>query len=316
MSRWGSIKKSSMAWLGDGFRPHPVGGFEWLWMRWLFAPIVLWAIWDYHPYVYDTQTHPNGVALLVPLTWISQEWVRPLFFAVAVPAIVLYLLNIGMPIALGVLCLVNILPRTLANSQGHINHSHQIVSVALLTQFVVAVWWWWCQRKGKTESSESSPGIGIASWQIYYTKGILTGTYVVAGASKLLNSKGMWFWNAPYISFDLVKSQRQEYYKLLEDASKLTTAPAALWVMENPMLARLGFAAAFFLELFAIVAMKNRVWALWTGLALIALHRGILAVMNLHFYNNELLLLIFFLNFPFWFWWLGQRVRGRPAELS
>jgi hypothetical protein len=308
-----AIKQRSLAWLGDGFRPHPVAQFEWLWMRILFAPIVLWAIWDYHPYVFTEQSHPEGIARIFPLTWISQEWVRPLFFAVAVPAIVLYLLGIGLPIALGVLCLVNILPRTLANSQGHVNHSHQIVSVVLLTQFVVAVWWWWRQHRS-TKSSSSN--VSFESWQLYYTQGIITGTYVVAGLSKLLNSKGMWFWNAPYISFDLVKSQRQEYYKLLEDASKLTTAPAAEWVMENPMFARVGFAGAFFLELFAIVAMKNRRWAFWTGLALIALHRGILAVMNLHFYNNELLLLIFFLNIPFWFWWIGKKCSGQPAQLS
>lgn len=316
MSRWQSIKRYCLSWLGDGFRPHPVGAFEWLWMRVFFAPIVLWAIWDFHPYVHDTQTHPNGVALIVPLTWISQEWVRPLFIGLAIPATLLYLLGIRLPLALGVLCFVNILPRTLANSQGHINHSHQIISVALLTQFVVAVWWWWRERKGKTSPTENPPGISFASWQIYYTQGIIAGTYVVAGLSKFLNSKGMWFWNAPYISFDLVKSQRQQYYKELADISMLTTAPAAQWVMENPMLARVGFAGAFFLELFAIVAMKNRTWAFWTGIALIALHRGILAVMNLHFYNNELLLVIFFLNIPFWLWWLGQKVRGRPTELS
>jgi hypothetical protein len=315
MSTWDAVKKRSRTWLGEGFRPHPVAEFEWLWMRLLFAPIVLWEIWDFHPYVHDTQTHPSGVAHLFDLTWISQEWVRPTFIALAIPAILLYLGGIRLALALGVLCLINILPRTLANSQGHINHSHQIVSVALLTQFVVAVWWRWRQRKGKTGQTEDSTGISFASWQIYYTQGIITGTYVVAGLSKLLNSKGMWFWNAPYISFDLVKSQRQQYYKELEDLSMLTTAPAAQWVMENPMLARIGFAGAFFLELFAIVAMKNRTWAFWTGIALIALHRGILEVMNLHFYNNELLLLIFFLNFPFWFWWLGQKIRGRTTEL-
>ena len=309
-----AIKKRAAKWLAQGFVPVPVGQIEWLWMRLLFAPMIIWAIWDYHPYVHSVQTHPVGLAIVFDLTWLHEPWVRPLFVALAVPAVILYLLGMGMPVALGVLALVNILPRTLANSQGHINHSHQIVSVVILTQFAVAVWWWWRQRR-HPEKITARPGLSAASYYVYFSQGIIAGTYMVAALSKFLNSKGMWVWNAPYISFDLVKSQRQEYYKLLEDPALLHTARAAEWVVENPMLARVAFGGSFLLEALAIVALKNRSWAFWTGIALIALHRGILAVMNLHFYNNELLLLIFYLNLPFWCWWAWQKARGRAVTL-
>jgi hypothetical protein len=73
------------------------------------------------------------------------------------------------------------------------------------------------------------------------------------------------------------------------------------------------FGAGFVVEALAIVALHSRRWALFTGLAIIALHESVELIMKLHFVNHELLALLFLVNPCFWLWWCTQRARGLPT---
>jgi len=303
-----SLKERIRLWFSQGFRPVPVSGWEWFLMRAGFAVVNFLDFQSRQPFNYPGQPAPVGLARLFDLTWLSQPWAYPAFVALAAIGLVSYVTGYGLVVSLPALTLLHTLMRTYENSQGSIHHSHQMVTLVLLAQSIVVVtirvkeW----RKGGKMEWGD---GLTERSWLLYYTQGAVAATYVVAALSKAINSKLMWVWNSPYVAFDFVKAQRQQYYKLLEPQYAGDMA-AAEWVLAHPMLARIGFGGAFFLELFALIALKNRPWAFWTGLALIGLHRGIFWIMHLRFHNSELVLLIFFLNLPYWAWRLAVSRRN------
>ena len=308
------LKAGLINWLGVGFRPSSVGRWEWFFMRLFFAPVALHDFWDFHPFAYEKQAVPVGVAKLFDLTWLHEPWAYPAFVTLAVIGLISYVMGRGLVVSLPMLVILHTLMRTYENSQGSIHHSHHMITLVLLAQAVVVVVIKVRERRlGKRDAEASSAQ--LRSYLLFYTQGMVAATYVIAALSKAINSKLMWVWNSPYIAFDFVKAQRQTYYKQLDPAYAGGTE-AAEWVLSHPMMSRVAFGGAFFLELLALVALRNRPWAFWTGLALISLHRGIFYIMHLRFYNSELVLLIFFLNFPYWIWrFTAGRKEGLQGRL-
>ncbi len=323
MSQAPGWKARAAQWFREGFVPVPAYRWEWFFMRLFFAVVVVREFLKDHPYQDTDQKGPNGIAQFFDLTWLhagwdfetrlGNGWFFHAFLAIAVVCMLCYVAGKGLPVVLPIVALLHTLIRTYANSQGGIGHSHQIVTLGLLAQVGVA-WWVWGWQRWHKKPYPFRPGIDIRGYYIYYTQAVVAATYVVAGLSKLFNSMGLWVWNAPYLSYDLVKSQRQEYYELLNPAYAGNPF-YAFWVVEHPMLSRMMAGGAFFLELFALLALKNRPWALAIGLGMIVLHRSIYAVMHLEFANNEALLAIFLVNVPYWLWWTWQKVVARRKEL-
>ncbi|MCB1086330.1 MAG: hypothetical protein KDM63_04745 [Verrucomicrobiae bacterium] len=301
------------AWFGEGFRPVPVAAWEWFLMRLGFALVAFFDFANRQPFQYSGQPVPVGLAKWIDLTWLNQPWAYPVFVTLAGVGLLSYVSGYGLVVSLPALTLLHTLMRTYENSQGSIHHSHHMITLVLLVQSVVVVTLRLRTRK-RSELFDDSGELSERSWLLYYTQGAVAATYVIAALSKAINSKLMWVWNSPYVAFDFVKAQRQQYYKLLDPQFAGETV-AAEWVLAHPMLARIGFGGAFFLELFALVALKNRPWAFWTGLAIIGLHCGITWIMHLRFINNEMVLLIFFVNLPWWVWRFASR-RDRIPALS
>jgi hypothetical protein len=309
----GNLRRRLTAWLATGFRPVPVGRWEWFLMRLFFAIVAIPEFWDWHPFAYTTQTGSIGIAKLFDLTWLHQDWVYPTVQAISGIGLLSYVSGYGLAISLPVLTIVHILMRTYENSQGSIHHSHQIVTLVLLVQSVIVLWARWSEWRGRKLFPEDGD-LSLRSYLLFHTQAFVAATYVIAALSKAINSKLMWVWNSPYLAFDLVKSHRVTYYTTL-DPEFATEPLAAQWVFNHPWIARTAFGGAFFLELLALVALRNRVWAFWTGLALIALHRSIHQVMHIRFERNELVLLIFFVNLPFWHAWMTRKIDGElPAR--
>ncbi|MCP5555881.1 MAG: hypothetical protein H7A54_19740 [Akkermansiaceae bacterium] len=293
------------AFFSSGFVPVPVAGWEWFIIRTGFALLVWNEMSDFHPYAFEDQPASIGVATMLDLRWLHHPLTMPVFQWITAAGLICYIGGWFHLAVLPVLTLLHTLLRTYENSQGSIHHSHQMITVVLLVQTLV-VWGFWFQAR----RSGPLPAGALASWHVYYVRAGVAATYVIAALSKLINSKGLWLWRSPYIAFDLVKAQRQKYYADL-DPQYLGDTGVAEWVLASPHLARIGFSGGFFLELFALLAVRNRPWAFWIGLGLIAFHRGVYWLMHLRFHNNEAVLLLFFLNLPYWAWWLFQKSRGR-----
>jgi len=87
-------------------------------------------------------------------------------------------------------------------------------------------------------------------------------------------------------------------------------------MIDNPMITRVLMGGGLAIELFAFLALRSRLWALVAGLAIIALHWGIDISMGLFFKYHIALVIIFYLNLPYWIGRLipaGEKLRRQPG---
>ena len=143
------------------------------------------------------------------------------------------------------------------------------------------------------------PDALLNSWLLWQSQVVVVGTYLISVFSKLINSRGLWLWNSSYIATDLIKSRRQLYYGSL-DPNYAGNPVEAMWLLENPWMARAVWDRGFVLEAIAFLALANRKIAFVIGVALILMHRSIAGLMGLRFDNNEMLCAIYLVGLPFW----------------
>ena len=310
---WGCRIASFLDKFGIKDRPR----WEFALMRIAFAAVVFF---NFHPAKDRFETRGNLVGIAktfdYDLTFLADPATYQSLERTAVVALVIYAIGILPVLPLGYLAWFSIVGGTLFNSRG-ISHSYQIISLILLVQFIVAA----CALLVPLFKQRRFHLFQTRFWDscaLYYTQLGIAGTYVIAAVTKLNNSGLAWFWNSPYLAMDLVKTERQYYYASLKDhlyGGFGKEVDYVNFITENPNLARILFSPGILLELAAVLALLGRRWALAVGLALIALHVGIKEVMHLDFIKNEICLTIFYINLPFWIYYLAQRARGRKIEL-
>lgn len=292
--------KKALNWVWQRIFPLPeVGALEAFLARAMLAYVLLEFFPIFTPPA--VQPVPVGLAHWFDLTWIGNPQTLQLYRQVFTGVLVVYVLGVGLPVVLPVLAVMQILPFTLTNSQGFTNHSHHILSVVLLAQALVAV----CFPRG----AWLQPHVIMNGWLLAASQAGIATAYFISICSKLWASGGMWLFHSHYIALDLVKTMRQNYYSAL-DPIYATEPPGVVWMLEHPMLVALIFDMGFFIEALILTSVGTRRLAFVFGVATIMMHRGINALMGLEFYQNESMLLIYFVNVPFliallWAW--GER---------
>ncbi len=89
-----------------------------------------------------TQPVPVGLAHFVNLTWLANPQAYAVYHFVFLMAVFIYASGLMLHVTLPVLTLLQLLPFTLLNSQGHPHHGYQIISLAMLGMSVMAVVQW------------------------------------------------------------------------------------------------------------------------------------------------------------------------------
>ena len=313
------LKKHLASFFQNGFRPEPVSAGEWFCLRLCFGALVFFTILEPHPFRYEAQPLPTGIAHFADLTWL--HWwqladipffkggpgMHETFVALGLVLCAAYVAGRGLVITLPLLALLHILPRTLNNSQGFTHHGFQLVSLVLVAQTLVA-WWFFFRRKRAPSGQPDGPA--LPSCMLYYSAGVVALSYTVSALTKLTATRGLWIWDSHAVCIEIVKSHRLLYFARL-DPEFAVDPSSALWLLHHPWITRILFGAGFLLELFAFVAIKGRPWALLTGLSIIAFHRSVWWLMKLEFPLHEWLLLIFLVNIPFW---IDRLLRGHGAR--
>lgn len=290
------------------YQPHRFGTVEAVLMRVLLVAVVWWSL-PLAAEVADLtgQQKPTGLAHIFPLTWLAIPDVFRVCQIVVAAAAILYTANRFMLLATGAMTLVHVLIFTLDNSQGATNHAYHLISIVLLAQFLTYLSPHLIRRiEGWRKTSlprlfGTDKGIRLNDLALYFSQQAIAAAYVVAGLSKLIRSKGLWVWQSPNVSVELMKSNAQNFYNRLEiDSTFEHRQQVAQWMIDNPMITRVLMGGGLVIELFAFLALRSRLGALLTGLAIIALHYGIYISMGLFFKYNIAIVIIFFINLPYW----------------
>ena len=306
------------------YQPHRFGTLEATIIRVLFAAVVWWSL-PLASEVADltSQKKPTGLATLIPLTWLAAPGVFLVCQLVLAAAIALYLANRCMALATGAMTLVHVLIFTLDNSQGATNHAYQLISLVLLAQFLTYLSPHLARLIGRWRNAAVPPlfgtdrGIRIGDLAVYFSQQTIAAAYVVAGLSKLIRSKGMWVWQSPNVSVELMKSNAQNFYNRLETDATYEHRTAGGPVDDRQPHAYPGAdgrrtGSSSFLPFSPCAAASV---PCSPGIAILALHYGIHISMNLFFKYNIAIVLIFFVNPAYWIGKTVSEARNRSTMM-
>jgi len=274
--------------------------WEWAIMRTAFAVLCVYrssphqfksSTWPPERYGWDISELPvpNGIAQFADLSFAASPVFDTAAAAIFYVALLGYVFGRLPLLSTLALLLTNILYGTSANSQGAIHHTGQIVGLVLLGQVLAHTYRLVRHVAGK-ESLYQSAGHHHRDL-IYHSQQLVAAAYVITGISKLVRSGGEWVSTLPNIALQFEKNAAMRYYDTLVETASPANRVAIDFVIAYPKLAQLFFGTGLFLELFTVLALWNR-----TTLVLWAVSE----IMLLGFAFNKSVLLIFFMNLPFW----------------
>ncbi|MEM0895921.1 MAG: hypothetical protein AAGJ79_03470 [Verrucomicrobiota bacterium] len=260
---------------------------------------------------YSEQPIPNGLALWgMDFTWAGDAEIMKWMMWILIPVLVCYVFGILRWLALPYMLTLSLAVGTLKNSQGSISHVYQALTMVLLAQ---AAWHLYHQIRiwiGKPHPF--APTWNARAMEIFVTQSAIAAIYLTTAITKLVRSDGAWLWQIRKIGVDLEKTWNQDYYHKLEQDSPNWALGLKNLVTDHPWVAIILFGPGLIAELIAPIALYGRLRAFIIGVLLIILHFGAIHIMKLTFEQNMALLLIYFINVPYW---IGAGVgRLRPAS--
>lgn len=268
-------------------------GWEMFFMRALFA----WEVWKSIPVFlpYTSQPHPNGLGVLLDLTFLSSpEAMGPLRGLLAV-ALVFYAIRIFSVPALAVAFTLQVACGSLENSQGAINHSLQPLSLVTLGQLIVAAYGLVRNFRGSGAFFDS---LETQRLGVHAAKVALVSCYVASAITKLIESEGGWVFRATNLASQIIKSNANYYLNALENPGPMAAA-APEFIVQHPVISTIFISGGLFLELSAFLALLGRWQGAVFGMCMIFMHAMIQQVMRLEFPTFQHLCLIFLINVPF-----------------
>jgi len=297
-------------------KPTEFASWEMLIMRAAFAWLVLWSMTKQIPP--QSQAIPNGLALLMDLTWLARPDVWAIAPWIAGVGLLAFVAGVASPVSLFAPTWIYVAMGTLVNSQGAIKHYNQLIALALLAFWLASTVWTVARLVRDRKFSIMDPTI-LQRRAVYWVMVSIAAGYVTSAVSKLLATEGMWIFMTPNLAVQLVKSHLTVFHDTITTIQTVEYPPLAGFLVEHTWVAPILFGPGLILELFFFLALAGRAWAAIFGLVGIAMHMIIALVMNLVFPEHEALMLIFFVNIPYWVVaaWVAIRTRRkRPSPTT
>lgn len=257
-----------------------------------------------------TLQFPNGLARIVDLHFLVQPTALTTGEYLLWAALVLYVARIALWLALPYMALFSIAVGSAQNSSGAIGHHAQIVSLVLLAQAVA----YFRSRFSRTANGERPAAVTIESRMIDWSLQAIAATYFISGLTKLIRTHGLWFFQSPFVAVQILKTSDHNYYDKLDLASYHTGYELAEWMVQHPLLVGAIMSGGLLLELTSPLILCGRRWALFFGVALVVFHESIGRTMQLHFPFNEMLLVVYLVNAPYWIGAAWQSLRNSRAR--
>jgi hypothetical protein len=257
-------------------------------IRILFAALIYWTV----PAAIGlgAQPHPVGLAHVFDLTFLSEPGVMSTIRLCLIPILVVYVLGRLPLLTLTLMLLATVLPGTLDNSQGSIQHSQQAISLITLAQLLYHL----AARTKFIDHDRLQNG----RWEIFMGQQAIVAAYTVTALTKLLRSGLGWITDSANFPIQMTKNIRMQYYNTLEAETvegfwAKTSAAAQQLFLDSPNLCRVLLTSGLLLELFAILALLGRRWAAGYGALLITFHLLVRTMTGLNFRFHIAAILIF-----------------------
>lgn len=267
---------------------------EWLLARLLLAHQLVWrpelALHSQLPF-------PIGWAQLFNCSIITSStaslWALD---TVRIVAVLLYIQGRFLLPSIGVLLTCGALAFTVHDSQGAVDYLGQMSHLILLGQGLGLLEAWFQKHKFTLPSTEYDNCRFDNFFKYSQIMALLI--YFNSAITKLRTAGLDWIWSGPNVALQIVKSFHMQFYNSLDPSKYQEGISYSQWALTHPELIKALLATGLILELLGICALTNRRLLLWTGLAFLALHESIRITMQIHFYVNELIAIVFLIRAP------------------
>jgi len=302
-----STRRGWLATLGSWLAWEPMRHARW--ETFLFRAGIAWCAWQTlaGPVSSTAQPRPHGAAVWLDLTFGGNPQVMGVLSPLSGVCLLLYVFRVAVPFTLALPTFLSFATGTLLNSQGAINHTNQIVTLVLFIQWIAAVWSATVRRRKPLPEASLTDDQLAADW----TRQAVMSTYVVSAISKLAESHGLWFRDAPYFGLQITKAAGMAKYSDTGQGHEVQWL--AQFFLDHSWIAAIFIGCALPLELFAFLGLLNRRMALFFGLALFAFHSTVTQMMNLGFTFHKTLLIVLFVN-PVW--WVVKAFQRRTSNVE
>ena len=238
-----------------------------------------------------------------------------------------FLPSVALPIA----AFLFIGPATLNTSQGKIHH-HLHAGAAVLA--ILACWHIIAAIIRKIDPQRLTR-LRTFQLSVFFVLQTVAAAYVVSAVTKLDHSGLAWFTDTKYAPVSIRKTEDSSYFSTLEVRNPQAPAegengddesdddqtspqfaaaiPRAVQrvILDHPWAGAWILGPGLILELFAFLALLGRRWAFFIGFSFITFHFLVGHIMNLHFQLNNHIILIFFLNLPYWLAQIGLKITAK-----
>jgi hypothetical protein len=259
---------------------------------------------------YFTLPSPSGIGQIWPgITALSDPavfgTVRICFYA----AVILYVCGLFAPLALLYMLLVECCMGSLLASQGAIGHSRQTMALGLLGITLASYVCLFIKKRGGWRNllrwSQDAQDLAM-NWG----RQMIVSAYAVSAVTKEIKTDGFWFTKSEGFSLAVAKAQEEATIKGVVEISR-NAQDFLVWMTLHPSVSGAMLLGAWLLEISAPLMLLNRRMALLIGILLWIFHGINGWFMGLGFPLNRALLLVLFINIP---WWIYAAFKPRsPA---
>lgn len=223
--------------------------------------------------------YPAGLCKFFNCSILVSSYTYPLLLAFAIIFSLLYILEKWMRATTLCMFLISLIFFTLEESNGILNYNG-LYTMLFLAQFIAYF------RNNANLKTE----------RVQFPIQIIAAGYTLAGIAKLKESGLNWVMEAPQASIQVLKNYCYAYFDtgnvyFLDKGTRF-----ANFVMENQFFVKTLFAFSLFLELFALIAVRNKASAFIYGILLTAMHIGIFYFMHILIFSIFIPMITFFVN--------------------
>jgi hypothetical protein len=208
--------------------------------------------------------YPCGIFSVVNASFLASKYTLPVSSAFALLLAVLYIAEKRMAITTFLMFLLSLVLFTLEESNGILNRN-SLYTMIFLAQAIAYY------RNGTRLNEE----------RIQFPIQFIAGGYILAGLSKLKVSGLGWVSDAPLVSIQILKGYCYNYFTTGDIKQLQRGMMQAGFVLNHKLIIECMCGGSLFLELFAWIAVKNKLTAFVYGVLLTCMHIGINFAMNI-----------------------------------
>lgn len=264
-------------WKNNSFNSYT--SLEWMCIKLSF--ILFWFGTFYFSILKSNQIPlPIGFCKLFDFQFILSYWNKKFFILSSLVFCAFYIYEYKMSLTCLILFIISTITFSIEESNGIYNRN-TLLTIILFVQFISYF---------KTDSFTKKNDA------LQYSIQVIVGSYTLSAISKLLNSGIFWVIDGKRITLQILKSHYQEFSDYGNKTCLIKGNIMVHFIENHQLLLYIVLFISLMLELFSMIALRNKQFSFFYGILLFLMHLGIFYIMDISILPIIVPMVIFMIN--------------------